>query len=115
MRRNTVKVLLSPEKAAPDVTTVVANGNKMIRIIINIYACGDDDDDDDAADDGDDDDDDDDANQEEQARVPWWRLSLRSSSQLSSTEFRFLLRKQLAGELQHKRAAGCNSKIKDCF
>ena len=87
MRRNTVKVLLSPEKAAPD---VVANGNKMIRIIININACGDDDDDAD------------DANQEEQERVPWWRLSLRSSWQLSSTEFRFLLRKQLVGELQNK-------------
>ena len=96
MRRNTVKVLLSPEKAAPD---VVANGNKMIRIIINIYACDDDDDNDY---DDDDDDDDDDANQEEQERVPWWRLSLRSSSQLSSTEFRFLLRKQLVGELQNK-------------
>ena len=106
MRRNTVKVLLSPEKAAPD---VVANGNKMIRIIINIYACGDDDD-------GDgDDDDEDNANQEEQERVPWWRLSLRSSLQLSLTEFRFLLRKQLAEELQNKRAARCNSKIIDCF
>ena len=61
--------------------------------MININACGDDDDnDDDAAD----------ADQGEQEQVPWWRLSLRSSSQLSSTEFRFLLRKQLVGELQNK-------------